>query len=81
MLLYISDGPLASGLGPCWVLFIIIDEPESLMVFVWGRVPGLGALGSEGVFGGRGQQLPFLVLGLGTLDPYCVFLYSSLASP
>ena len=42
MLLYISDGPLASGLGPCWVLFIIIDEPESLMVFF-----GAGSLALE----------------------------------
>ena len=45
MLLIIIYGPLASGLGPFWVLFIIIVELLTVMIFV--------------SFGGRDQQLPF----------------------
>ena len=63
-----GQGPTTSVWSWSLVQVLGPEEPLTLMVVLFVSVGGGGGKG------GKDQQLPFLVLGLGTLESYCVFV-------
>ena len=60
-----GQGPTTSVRSWSLVQVLGPEEPLTLMVFFRGGGGGQG---------GKDQQFPFLVFGLGTLESYCVFV-------